>query len=290
MTNVTLSLVQVDVFTSRPLSGNAAAIVFDADGLDGATMQAIARETNLSETVFVLAPYEGGDYRARIFTTRREIAFAVHPTIAAAHAVAEQRGLASGGLVQECDIGLVPVARGQDVPGWAARVPEPRFSPVDLDRFEAADCLGLAHDHISVRPIERVATGPHWIMIELTSPDALSRLDRDHRAMARVSRRCEAVGFTVFVRNPAPGVDAHLRAFAPAEGIFEDPVCGSCAGSLAALLSRDDPHAGRAAPFLFEQGREIGRPGQLYARVRPDGLVVGGEAVSVLRGTLDIGV
>jgi PhzF family phenazine biosynthesis protein len=288
MTNVTLRLVQVDAFTSRPLSGNAAAIVFGAEGLDQATMQAIARETNLSETVFVLAPHEGGDYRARIFTTRREIAFAVHPTIAAAHAVAEQRGLASGGLVQECGVGLVRVERDQDFPGWAARVPESRFAPIELDRVEAADCLGLGHDDISARPIERVATGPDWIMIELSNLDALGRLDRDHRAIARVSRRCEAVGFAVFVRDPVPGVDARMRAFAPAEGIFEDPVCGSCAGSLAALLYRDDPLAERAVSFLFEQGSEIGRLGRLYARMRPDGLIVGGEAVSVLRGTLDI--
>lgn len=285
-----LRLVQVDVFSDRPLAGNAAAVLLDADGLDEGTMQAIARETNLSETVFLLAPRAGGDYRARIFTTRREIAFAVHPTLAAAHVFAGERGDGASALTQECGVGSVAVTREPGASGWWARVPTPRFGRAALDRAEAASLLGLATHEIAERPPERVAAGPGWIMIETSGADALARLDPDHRAMARASGRLGAVGFTVFARDPAPGVDARMRAFAPAEGIYEDPGCGSCAGSLAALLLRDEAFAGRREPFVFEQGGEIGRPGRLLARQRPDGLFVGGETVSVLRGAFEIGV
>ena len=109
---VTKDFAQVDAFSARPLFGNPAAVVFDADDLAAEVMQKIAQEMNLSETVFILRPtHPDADYRARIFTPRSELPFAGHPTIAAAHSVLARFPEKAGAklLTQECGIGLVPV-------------------------------------------------------------------------------------------------------------------------------------------------------------------------------------
>jgi PhzF family phenazine biosynthesis protein len=137
--------------------------------------------------------------------------------------------------------------------------------------------------------LEVAIAGVPWAMIELTHPSLLASLQLDHRRIADATRRNRAVGITVFARTPGSAAIARMRSFAPAEGIYEDPVCGSCAGSLASLLRRDDPALAALPEFLFEQGLEIGRTGCVRVIARDGGtLAVGGGAVTVMRGQLAI--
>jgi predicted PhzF superfamily epimerase YddE/YHI9 len=139
---------QVDVFTSQPFKGNPLAVIFDADALDTAQMQAIARWTNLSETVFLLAPTdERADYRVRIFTTQGELPFAGHPTIGSAHAFLDsgRTPKTPGRLVQECGAGLIEraqqsAARAGDDGGipaqWAFAAPPATVTPLPATQYE----------------------------------------------------------------------------------------------------------------------------------------------------------
>ncbi|MCF4130068.1 PhzF family phenazine biosynthesis protein [Methylobacterium sp. SyP6R] len=289
-TTTRLELWQVDVFAERPLSGNPAAVIFGAADLPDDMLQAIARETNLSETVFLAPPEEGGDFRVRIFTTKRELRFAGHPTLAAAHAFTEATGSTAIGLRQECGIGLVTVQRANPGATWFVQMPEASLTQTDIVPEKVAAALGIALESVLDRPVVRAATGVPWLLVELDGPAALAALTPDFSAITRITRAHDAVGLTVFVRAPCPGVAARLRSFAPAEGIYEDPVCGSCAGALAAfLLSGSPPPPGE---LVFEQGAEISRPGRVLISAADEGAArrhaVGGRCVTVLRGQLKL--
>ena len=130
---------QVDVFTQVPFRGNPVAVVFDGDGLETERMQAIASWTNLSETVFVCQPGSPrADYRLRIFTPRRELPFAGHPTIGAAHAVTQHKfaGKKKARLIQECAKGLVEIRSAEERLYFA--LPSPAFRALE-DGFERRD-------------------------------------------------------------------------------------------------------------------------------------------------------
>jgi PhzF family phenazine biosynthesis protein len=279
----------VDVFTNTPLRGNPLGVVFGADSLGVAARQAIARETNLSETVFLSRPTNGGDYALKIHTVGREIPFAVHPAIGAAHAFSEKMNRPPASLVMECGAGLRTLDyHGAD--GWFVRVPDARFLDSTVTGAQAALWLGLEPASVLTRAPLVVNAGVPWLMVELRDLADLSALCLDHKAIAKATRASRAVGVTVFVRNAVDGFAARMRSFAPAEGIFEDPVCGSCAASLAALLRKDDP-ALRVQPRLsFEQGNEIFRNGVVHALSLPDGQAVGGQAITVMCGHLQSGV
>lgn len=280
---------QVDVFSNRPLRGNPLGVIFDADGLDGPTRQSIARETGLSETVFLGQPRQGGDISVCIHTARREIPFAVHPAVGAAHAFVERTGFVGDSLSMECGAGLVVISRHHAAPGWFVRVRDCRFVPVQVARETAAVWLGLHAGDIVSQTVEVADAGVPWLLVEVASLANLAHLVPDHTAIAAATRACRAVGLTVFTRSTPAGIAARMRSFAPAEGIFEDPVCGSCAASLAGLLRRDDAQLARAPLISFEQGHEIGRDGLVHAVLIPGGQAVGGPSVTVLRGHLTIG-
>lgn len=298
-----LEIWQVDVFSDRPLAGNPAAVVFGGDDLPADTMQAIARETNLSETVFILSPTADADFRARIFTTRREIPFAGHPALAAGHAWLEARGEgARAAMVQECGIGNVEIRRRADVRGGTLVVALPRAAirPSGWNAAEAAALFGLSPDRVLSSDIPVSATGVPWVLLEVAAVADLAALVPDHGAIARATRAAKAVGVTVFARHAGEGGEegakARLRTFAPAEGIYEDPVCGSCHGSLAAyLLAQGDlprPGAGESLRIVTEQGHEIFRPGIVEITVEGGAaeptLWLGGRCVTVMRGRLFI--
>jgi PhzF family phenazine biosynthesis protein len=294
-----LEIWQVDAFAERPLTGNPAAIVFGGEALETETMQAIARETNLSETVFVLPPRESGaDYRARIFTTRREIRFAGHATLAAAHAVIERTGGAAAGsrIRQECGLGVVPVDVERRPAGTVLFValPNAEHRTTDVERRNVAAMLGCGLDALVGARFPVVATGVPWLLVEVASLAALGDLRPDFAAIAAATRAVEAVGVTVFSRETArPDALARLRSFAPAEGIYEDPVCGSCHGSVVAhLLARDPALAASPAgrTFVLEQGHELHRPGLVEVVVRGTdrALLLGGKSVTVMKGEIGL--
>jgi len=288
--------VQVDAFSRRPLFGNPAAVVFDADDIPSDTMQRIAREMNLSETVFVLEPTQAGaDYRARIFTPMNEIPFAGHPTIAAAHAVRARRPkLAEKSLLrQECDIGVIPVEVLSGEAGTLLRMTQgaPTYGEVGLSRETIAKMLGCAETDLAQTPAQVVSTGLRWLIVELARFEAISALAPDQGLIERECRGLGAAGVTVFVERDKGPARIRVRTFAPGEGVSEDPVCGSGNGSVLAFLARHK-HAGEASgSYLAEQGIEIGRDGEVHASWLRDGeslrVMIAGAAVTVADGRLN---
>jgi PhzF family phenazine biosynthesis protein len=284
----------VDVFAARPLEGNPAAVVFDGDHLDGATMQAIARETNLSETVFLLpASSPSADYRVRIFTPRRELPFAGHPTIAASFAWLRRTSRPVKRLMQECGVGLVPVERLGDGPDelFVMTQPTPVIRDPGIATAEAAALLGCPAASLRALPIEIVSTGVPWILVALQERAALANLKPDLAAIERAAAHHGADGVIAY----APGAAGSrcrtaLRTFAPGQGIVEDPACGSGNGSVAIAMRRHGLVPVEVTSWWAEQGAELGRPSRIYVSVPSDGAEVriGGAAHLTLEGVLTL--
>lgn len=293
---MSLDFVQVDAFTSRPLYGNPAAVVFDADDLDAATMQKIAREMNLSETVFILKPTSpDADYRVRIFTPMSEMPFAGHPTVAAAHSVlARLPHLANASLLrQECGIGIVPVDVVQTSSGTLLRMTQaqPSYKETSLSRETVARMLGCKEAELAETPFEVVSTGVPWLIVELKQLATISQLTPDQGLIARECKLLRACGITVFVERDDGGpVRIRVRTFAPGEGVSEDPVCGSGNGSVAAFIAQHKHPDTSSGGYIAEQGIEIERDGEVHASWERDGnslrIRIGGQAAVAARGKL----
>ena len=282
---------QVDAFTAAPFSGNPAAVVFDAAGLATETMQAITREMNLSETVFVLPPEaEPADYRVRIFTPRSELPFAGHPTLATAHAMVE-RGLQPKDrrtIRQQCGIGLVPVEIRDEAEGrnFVMTQGAPSHRPVPVDAALVARMLGCAAaDVMAEHPVDVVSTGVAWMIAPLRRLAAIAALKPDLSLIETVCREHKAVGVTCFAPEAAAADCAiRVRTFAPGDGIIEDPVCGSGNGSVAAYIARHLRPGENRFAYRAEQGIEIQRPGTVIAEVEDGRIRIGGQAVTAIQG------
>lgn len=265
---------QVDVFTERPFFGNPVAVVIGAEGLDTPTMQRIARWTNLSETTFLLKS-EQADYRLRIFTPTQELPFAGHPTIGSAHAALEA-GFVSmkPRLIQECGAGLLELS----VEGGAiyVRGPQPKISEVNANAVAIA--LGTG-----VKDLRRIDVGPVWLVGEVASAEVLASLKPDMAALAKASNQLKATGATVFGVAKEKEAAIHVRSFAPAQGIPEDPVCGS--GNLSVGI-----HVGKrfGSAYVARQGMQLGRDGRVSVRIDADGIRIGGASVTCVDGSLRI--
>lgn len=270
--------VVADVFTDTPLTGNALAVFTDARDLAPIEMQALARETQLSETVFVLPPQTGGDARLRIFTPTVELPFAGHPILGSAFVLGAPLQLGVIGL--ETGAGVIPVELTRDDSGAIVfgrmRQPVPAWTPYgradELLRDLGVPASGL--------PVELYDLGPTHVYVELESADSVAALAPDLTALAR-----HGCGVNCFARA---GERWKLRMFAPAHGVAEDPATGSAAGPLAVHLARHGRTQWGAA-IEIEQGAELGRPSRLHARAegaggRPSAVEVGGSAVVVARG------
>jgi trans-2,3-dihydro-3-hydroxyanthranilate isomerase len=271
-----LRYVVADVFTDTPLSGNQLAVFTDAREIDGAQMQALAREMNFSESVFVLPPERSGTVRIRIFTPVTELPFAGHPVLGTAFVL--------GGPLQRAEIqletgsGIVPVTLEREgariVFGWM-RQPIPEWEP-----FPQAEELQRLLGVRSQLPVELYHLGPTHAYLELGSEQEVARLAPDFGALARFR-----AGINCFAGS---GKRWKTRMFAPADGVPEDPATGSAAGPLAIHLARH----GRIEfgdEIEISQGAEIGRPSKLFARVKGSSerielVAVGGSAVIVARG------
>jgi trans-2,3-dihydro-3-hydroxyanthranilate isomerase len=279
----TYRYVLVDVFTDEPLTGNALAVFTDARGLDTETMQAIARETNLSETTFVLPAEQGGTARVRIFTPRTELPFAGHPTLGTAWVLAAPLQL---DVVQlELGVGLVPVVLERDDSGRVSfgrmRQPVPTIEPyAHADAVLTA--LGVSEP---LAPVELYDNGVQFAVVLLGSIEEVGSLAPDMGALARL----EVLGTSCVA---GAGTRWKHRMFAPAAGVPEDPATGAAAGPVACHLCRHG-----LVPWgegiEISQGTEIARPSLLHARVDGrDGVIedveVGGAAVIVARGELRV--
>jgi PhzF family phenazine biosynthesis protein len=296
----TKSFCQVDAFTLQPYCGNPAAIVFDADDLATETMQAISREMNLSETVFILnAAAPDADYRVRIFTPRNELPFAGHPTLAAAYAMLHNSRLPDTPipriLKQECKLGTIPIEVTRTADGllFVMTQAPPARRPADVEARTVADMLGCQPGALADYPVEIVSTGVEWLIVPLSSVDAVSNLRPDLSLIDRVCRAQRAVGVTVFclgARDPICRVKQ--RTFAPGEGVSEDPVCGSGSGSVAAYIAEHGLMDGDEVRYFAEQGEEVFRPGIVlaaFSRNSDDTIItIGGHAVQVISGQLTV--
>ena len=277
---------QVDVFTRTPFLGNPVAVVLGAEKLAAEEMQRIAAWTNLSETTFVLpASSDAADYRLRIFTPKRELPFAGHPTIGSAHAVIES-GFAvaqNGRLRQECLAGCIDLSIEADEDGERIfiRAPQPKISSVNSEQAQRlAAALGSAQN-----PPLRIDVGVVWLIVELNDARAVDGVAPDLATILKISEETDAAGVTIFGRSN--GTDLHVRSFAPALGVPEDPVCGSGNASVAAYLIHNRLLS-ETARYEARQGMNVGRAGRVSVRVEGQEIYFGGAAVTCVDGTLRV--
>jgi PhzF family phenazine biosynthesis protein len=264
---------QVDVFTQRPFYGNPVAVVIGAEDLDTQAMQRIACWTNLSETTFLLRSTVA-DYRLRIFTPRMELPFAGHPTIGSAHAAIESGFIErKSSIRQECGAGVLDLLVDEEgifVKGPAAKVASAKAIPG----------IGLV-----AAPL-RIDVGPVWVVGEVADAKALASLGPDMEALARYTDSVEATGVTLFAKSDDCVAAIHVRSFAPAHGIPEDPVCGSGNLSVGTYL-KDTRQAERFGnPYVARQGAQLGRDGRVHVRIGEDGIRIGGQSVTCVDGSL----
>lgn len=298
-----LAFLTLDVFTDRTFGGNPLGVFPDAAHLPSALMQRIAREMNLSETVFLGPPESGGHARVRIFTPGVEVPFAGHPTVGTAIHLAslldDAPDTGTSTLVLEENVGHVPVdvrfEKGDPVFArfTTALLPEHRASPVgddDLARMVGLDPSDL---HPDLRP-EMVSCGLPYYVIPLATVHAVERALLDIAAWRTLVSHAWA--HHVYILAPAgPGSDADLRVrmFAPGSGVPEDPATGSAAAALGGYLSRADGCEAGTLHWTLEQGIEMGRPSTIHVEADRSGgetvaVRVGGSAVFVSRGVLSL--
>ncbi|MEA9826988.1 PhzF family phenazine biosynthesis protein [Xanthomonas campestris pv. raphani] len=289
----TRRFLQLDVFSARPGSGNPLAVVLDADGLDDAAMQAIARWTKLPETTFVFpAPDDASSYRLRMFSPQKEVPFAGHPSVGTAHAVLDA-GLAAprdGMLVQDGIAGQLPL-RVEQIAGHrsiAIRTPRARVTEqVQADDPRLSD--SLRGWPLGALPPALMDGGRTWWVVELASEAALRSLDPDWNAIAALAESTASMGVFAYARAAALGAyDLAVRAFVGNGRRFEDAASGAANAVLAAWLDSKDALPGTDGRYVVSQGREIGFDALLELRIDANGEVwSGGQVQTVVRGTLD---
>ena len=293
MTPVLRRYLQLDVFARSPGAGNPLGVVFDAAGMDAASMQAFAAWTNLSETIFLLPPQSAADYRVRIYTPRQELPFAGHPSVGAAWAAVDG-GLVGGTvttLTQECAAGLLPVRIETTDDQRSVHVRAPRATPFPFDATTTAPHLAAA---IRGLPLGAQApalwsNGPAWWLVELADERAVRELQPDLAAIATLTIASGAVGLAVYGRTQDGANDYQLvvRAFCPADNIPEDPVTGSANACIAALLAQAGCLPGSGGRYRASQGREVGRDGIVEVAIDTAGDVwIGGEVQRVIDGSV----
>ncbi|WP_414439473.1 PhzF family phenazine biosynthesis protein [Burkholderia sp. 22PA0106] len=289
------ALCLVDVFTQQALRGNPVAVVIADATPPDATMLALAAWTGMPETVFATPGDADADYRVRIWSPRRELPFAGHPSIGTAHALlATQRvavrATSPGRLVQGSPFGQVTMRVDEGAHGriWFRT---PRAEVVMLDALAAQEvgaALGIASmEAVSAACVE---AGARWLVVHGEQPGLLDRLTPDLSAIEALSARHRVSGVTVVMPAVQAPRDISVRSFGPAIGVDEDAACGggnACAAALIAAL-RDWREDGANAVAM--QGRHVGRDATLYWRGpdRERRLEIGGHAVLVSQGTLKL--
>jgi trans-2,3-dihydro-3-hydroxyanthranilate isomerase len=294
--------VTCDVFTDTRFGGNPLAVVLDAEGLDDARMQQVAREFNYSETTFVLPAEQGHDRRVRIFTPSREVPFAGHPNVGTAFVLASlgEFGPLDDPLTVTFEevAGLVPVSvqRLDGARIWCElKAPEALSLGPELPVAAVAEAVGLtAQDIATDRHRPRVASvGLEFIVAELADRSALERARPVEAALERLGTLgASTPDIHLYVADGTDGFDLRARMFAPFDGVTEDPATGSANCALAGLLASLDDTDGERA-WRIAQGVEMGRPSVLDARVRRvggevAGVWIGGSSVLVSEGTIEV--
>ena len=292
--------VTVDVFTETRFGGNPLAVVLDAEDLDGAAMQAIAREFNYSETTFVLPPSDPAHTaHVRIFTPNEELPFAGHPNVGTAYALARIGRVfdreVPPHLIFEEAAGLVPVRilhRGGEISGAELTVPQglTRGSPVSPEAIAA--CLGLSEDDVAIdRHAPMVAgVGTSFVIAELRKLEALSRIRPDAAAFAIYLPVDGTSKLLAYVRSGRGVINDRMLFAVP--DVREDPATGSANAALAGLLADNAPEQDQTYKWKIRQGVEMGRPSVLLVEAdkaagQVTAIRVGGSCVPVMEGLID---
>lgn len=283
----------VDVFTTEALEGNALAVFTDASQIDEAIMQKIAREMNLAETTFVLPP-ESPDCaaRLRIFTPKKEMAFAGHPTIGTSFVLLDEGSIHNqDSFWLEEKVGPVQiwVEHGERAMIWLRTPPiaEGRL----FDRSLCAQALGIeTADLLDVDP-QLLNAGNPTLLVGLKNEAAVDRAWLDSRGM-KILTGGESEQFCVFVFSQT-SEGAYSRMFAPEYGVPEDPATGSSTGPLAAFMIKHGLLTGASnTRFISEQGTKMGRRSLLHVRVasnkQVEGIYVGGHVTAIAEGRMTI--
>ncbi|WP_299646160.1 PhzF family phenazine biosynthesis protein [uncultured Jannaschia sp.] len=274
-----------DVFTDTPFAGNPLAIVEAAGDLTTGQMQVLARQFNLSETIFLMPPRDPAHTaRARIFFPTAEIPFAGHPTIGAALFLARRDGHAE--VVLEEEAGRVPVRIDGDRAQFTAPVlPAPHGGPVDAAL--AAEALGLSVDAIGPHAPAAFTGGPAFLYVPVRDRDRLARARPQEPAWTGLVTRMGVTG--AFLYDP----DLNARMFAPTAGIPEDPATGAASAILAAQLLANDALPEGTTRRTIRQGEDMGRPSEIgfeadVAEGRITAIRISGNAVPVAEGRIRV--
>ncbi|WP_187775959.1 PhzF family phenazine biosynthesis protein [Salinicola corii] len=277
----------MDVFTDTPFAGNPLAVFPDAQSLDGEAMARIARELNLSETVFITDPLRCGRMSIKIFTPGGEIPFAGHPTVGTAWLM-RALGLHDGRspLVIEESVGDIPI----HFEGSRARLTTARplqISECSLTIAQAAEVLGLSMSTIITQPII-ASCGVPYHLIEISDLNNLGKVQLDIAALQRILPDPDNRDLYLYVR--LPDYQLRTRMFAPAVGIPEDPATGSAAAPLIGYLSGQESFQGMRT-WKVIQGIEMDRPSHIHGQVEIDGrdiiaIHISGDAVIIGEGNL----
>jgi PhzF family phenazine biosynthesis protein len=271
---ITRRYLQLDVFADRPGAGNPLAVVLDGEGLDDDTMQAIARWTRLPETTFVFpATKPEASYGIRIFSPRREVPFAGHPSVGTAHAVLEA-GLATprdGLLVQEGAV-RTPRAKVMEI-----------ATPDDARLRNVLDTLPLG-----ALPPALMDGGRRWWLAELRDETVLRAATPPWEAIGTLAQSTESMGMCVFARSDDPVYFLAVRAWVGAPAQFEDAASGAANATLAAWLASQGALPGHDGRYRISQGREVGHDAIIELFVdEHDEVWSGGRVCSVVSGHID---
>lgn len=292
---MTKECIFIDVFTDKPYEGNQLAVFPNADDLTTEQMQKLANEINYSETTFILKRSESeADFDIRIFTPKRELTFAGHPTLGTAYSIMNILDIwhdKKDILKLKTNVGIIPLEKENDVI-WMTQN-EPEFITQYSDKKEIASLINLSPKDISDNLlIEEVSTGANVLIIPIRSLPAIQRADGNVNNLKKFFGDRKSGGPYLFsLETTKPSANVHTRFFAAHLGIVEDPATGSAAGPLTAYLLKHNVF-GQSFGIENEQGIEMGRPSKILMRgEKKDNkyvVKIGGKSVYIGKGKFEI--
>lgn len=292
--------VTLDVFTEKRFAGNPLAVVLEPDGLDTAAMQTIAREFNLSETVFVFPPADKANRaKIRIFTPVSELPFAGHPTVGTAVLLGRiDGGTTARDFTLELNVGPVPckvTPAGEsghavfDLP----RLPESVGAPADDAAIASALSIDTADIGFGSMTAARWSAGAPYTMVPVRGLEAIKRCRVNSALWAKAfDFDTHGAAYMICDETADPAHAFHTRMFAPRQGVPEDPATGSAAAAFAGYLAAHGGYKDGTHSLVIEQGFEMGRPSiiELTLKVtggKLTGASIGGGAVVVSEGAIE---